>query len=110
MAKRRRRMFTVVESAEVWDRWQRGEGLKLIGRVFDRSSGAIFQHLKPHGGIRPTPRRRIAAQYFPKGTNLGVHSQERLDEVARQLNGRPRKTLGFETPAERFEACVAPTE
>ena len=46
------------ESAEVWDRWQRGEGLKLIGRVFDRSSGAIFQHLKPHGGIRPVPRRR----------------------------------------------------
>ena len=53
MAKRRRRMFTAVESAEVWDRWQRGEGLKLIGRVFDRSSGAIFAHLKPHGGIRP---------------------------------------------------------
>ena len=58
MAKRRRRMFTATESAEVWDRWQRGEGLKLIGRVFDRSSGAIFQHLKPHGGIRPVPRRR----------------------------------------------------
>ena len=51
-------MFTAAESAEVWDRWQRGEGLNLIGRVFDRSSGAIFQHLKPHGGIRPTPRRR----------------------------------------------------
>ena len=58
MAKRRRRMFSAAESAEVWDRWQRGEGLKLIGRVFDRSSGAIFQHLKPHGGIRPVPRRR----------------------------------------------------
>ena len=42
MAKRRRRMFSAAESAEVWDRWQRGEGLKLIGRVFDRSSGAIF--------------------------------------------------------------------
>ena len=42
MAKRRRRMFTAAESAEVWDRWQRGEGLNLIGRVFDRSSGAIF--------------------------------------------------------------------
>ena len=42
MAKRRRRMFTGSESAEVWDRWQRGEGLKLIGRVFDWSSGAIF--------------------------------------------------------------------
>src|SRR5258705_1466103 len=58
MAKRRRRMLRAVESAEVWDRWQRGEGLKLIGRVFDRSSGAIFAHLKPHGGIRPAPRRR----------------------------------------------------
>lgn len=59
MAKRRRRrMFTAAESAEVWDRWQRGEGLKLIGRVFGRTSSAIFQHLKPHGGIRPVPRRR----------------------------------------------------
>lgn len=59
MAKRReRRMFTATESAEVWDRWQRGEGLKLIGRVFGRTSSAIFAHLKPHGGIRPVPRRR----------------------------------------------------
>ena len=44
MAKRRRRMFTATESAEVWDRWQLGEGLNLIGRVLGRSSGAIFQH------------------------------------------------------------------
>jgi hypothetical protein len=51
-------LFTAAESAEVWDRWQRGEGLKLIGRVFDRMSGAIFAHLKPHGGIWPAPRRR----------------------------------------------------
>ena len=47
--------------------------------------------------------------YFPKRTNLSVHSQEHLDAVARQLNERPRKTLEFATPAETFNACVAST-
>jgi IS30 family transposase len=48
-------------------------------------------------------------QYFPKGTDLLVHSQAKLNAVARQLNERPGKTVDYETPAERFAACVAST-
>ena len=114
MAKRwQRRMFTSAESAEVWDRWQRGEGLKLIGRVFGRTSSAIFQHLKPHGGIRPAPRRRSRRalslderEEISRGVAAGVS----LRSVARSL-GRAPSTISRELRSNgghrRYRAAAA---
>ncbi|WP_370131806.1 IS30 family transposase [Streptacidiphilus sp. EB103A] len=49
----------------------------------------------------------LLRQYFPKGTDLTAHSTEQLATVAAELNGRPRKTLGWETPAERLHKLLA---
>jgi len=51
----------------------------------------------------------LLRQYFPRGTDLCVHSQAHLDQIAMRLNQRPRKTLGFQTPASKLQASVAST-
>ena len=76
--RRQRRYCTAAESAEIWDRWRKGEGLKSIGRAFGKSSGSIFAHISPSGGIRPPPRRR---------SRLSLTLAER-EEISRGLVNR----------------------
>jgi len=51
----------------------------------------------------------LLRQYLPKGIDISSYSQAKLNAMARQLNERPRKTLGFKTPAELFSQTVALT-
>lgn len=52
----------------------------------------------------------LLRQYFPKGADLSGFTQSQLNKVALRLNQRPRKTLGFKTPADKLRACVAPSD
>jgi transposase, IS30 family len=57
-----RRGFTASEKTELWDRWQRGESLRAIGRAFGKPSSSIYHQLSPHGGIKSS---RVKIQLCP---------------------------------------------
>src|ERR1039458_871359 len=98
MTYRTRIKYTAKQKSEIWDRWQRGESLKSIGRVFDRPSSSIFNHLAPSGGIRPLPRRRSILALTPaerEEISRGVASQLSLRSIAAQL-GRSPSTISRE--------------
>jgi hypothetical protein len=66
MKYRRRIYYSAQQRAEIWDRWQRGESMRSMVRVFDRQSSSVFSVISPTGGIRPLDHKRghVALQPF----------------------------------------------
>ena len=105
--------FTAMQKAELWDRWQKGEGLKSIGRAFGKSSSSIYSHVSPFGGIRPRERRRSRLSLTlaeREEISRGIVAQCSIRSIARSL-GRAASTVSREISRNggdnRYRAAAA---
>jgi hypothetical protein len=98
MVRRTRIKVTAAQRSEIWDRWQRGESMSSIGRLFERESSSVYSLISPTGGIRPPGRKRSRLalslsdrEEISRGLVIGLS----LRGIATQL-GRAASTLSRE--------------
>jgi IS30 family transposase len=113
MDQRFRRGFTAAEKTELWDRWQRGESLKGIGRAFGKPSPSIYFQVAPFGGIRPAARHRsrlTLALSEREEVSRGLTAHRYARSIAKVL-GRPPSTVSQEMCRnggyDRYRAALA---
>src|ERR1700732_2846357 len=113
MDQRYHRGFTAAEKAELWDRWQRGESLKAIGRAFGKPSSSIYFQVAPHGGIRPPVRQRsrlVLTLAEREEISRGITAHQSARSMARLL-GRSPSTVSREISRnggyDRYRAALA---
>src|SRR5210317_1267397 len=98
MAYRKRVYYTNTQKAEMWDRWQKGESMKSIARLFDRGHSSIQGILSTTGGIRPRERRRschVLTLAEREEISRGIVAGHSLRSIAKSL-GRAPSTISRE--------------